>query len=733
MKQITVKLFICSQLIFLCTGMVAQSKKDAFRNTKLSIDVRVKDLVSKLTLEEKVKQMMENAPAIDRLKIPAYNWWNEALHGVARSGDTVTVFPQAIGMAAGFDTKALKRMGDITSDEARVIYHQSFKNGKLGNQYKGLTFWTPNINIFRDPRWGRGHETYGEDPYLTGQMGMSIVRGLQGSDPKYLKSSACAKHFAVHSGPERGRHEFDSQVTDVDLYNTYLPAFRNLVVDAKVTSVMCAYNRLNGEPCCGSNRLLDKILRKDWGFTGYIVSDCGAINDFWSGHKTHADKATAAVDAVKLTTDLECGEWWKKLWSYASLEQAVKDGLIDEKKLDESLSRLFKLRFQMGMFDTQSNVPYSKLPASVVNSPAHQQHALKMARQSMVLLKNDGILPLSKSIRTIALIGPNADDKDALLGNYNGIPQNPITPLKGIRSKVSSNTTIIYRKAINYVKPIENEAIETTVTEASKADVIIYVGGISAMLEGEDGDVGKEQIAGFLGGDRTTIALPSIQTELMKKLKATGKPLVFVNMSGSAMSINWENENVNAIVQAWYGGQSAGTAIADVLFGDYNPSGRLPVTFYKSENDIPSFFDYGMTGRTYRYFKGEPLYPFGYGLSYTQFNYAIAELPKSSYTANETIRFSIKVSNEGMRSGDDVVQAYVRYPNHIDLPIKELKAFKRINLLSKKSKVVQFEIPIAELKKWNTSKNDYDLFTGEYELYIGSHSDDKRIISNFKI
>lgn len=714
-------------LLTLFTGRSAQ---EAFKNTALPVEIRVKDLVSRLTLQEKVSQMVENAPAIERLNIPAYNWWNEALHGVARSGDTVTVFPQAIGMAAGFDVQALEKMGQITSDEARAIYHHELSLGKPGQQYKGLTFWTPNINIFRDPRWGRGQETYGEDPYLTGQLGMAIVRGLEGNDPRYLKTSACAKHFAVHSGPETGRHTFDVAPSEYDLWNTYLPAFRNLVVDAKVSSVMCAYNRLDGKPCCGNENLMLTILRNNWKFTGYVTSDCGAINDFWNYHKTEPNAASASAKAIFSGTDLECGEYWNKLWSYKALTDAVKDGLLDEAKLNESVARLFTIRFRLGMFDPQEMVPYSKTTAAALVSKQNQDHALKMARQSMVLLKNNGVLPLSKKIKTIAVVGPNADEAGVLLGNYNGIPKKTITPLMGITSKLGSQVKVIYKKMITHTTN-GNEDWANAVKEIATADVILFVGGISPRLEGEEGDTGKEKIEGFLGGDRTTIQLPKVQTELMKKLKAMGKPLVFVNMSGSAIAMEWENNNADAILQAWYGGQAAGTAMADVLFGDYNPSGRLPVTFYASDSDLPAFTDYSMNNRTYRYFKGKALYPFGHGLSFTTFGYSALKLSQNNITADGTITATVTITNKGKRAGDEVVQFYLhRQSDEPGNANKQLKGFTRVSLKAGESKAITFAIDKTKLGHW-AANNQFVNQYGAYELQVGTSSEGIRQRSTF--
>ena len=685
-----------------------------FRNYKLPIDKRVADLVSRLTLEEKVSQMMDLSPAIDRLGVPAYNWWNETLHGVARSGDSVTVFPQAIAMAATFDIQSVKLMGQISSDEARAIYNKAHQENKSGLRYKGLTFWTPNINIFRDPRWGRGQETYGEDPFLTAQLGKAIVEGLQGDDSTYLKTSACAKHFAVHSGPESTRHSFDVSVSNYDLWNTYLPAFHALVVDAKVSSVMCAYNRYNGKPCCGSENLMMDILRNQWNFKGYVTSDCGAVTDFWKTHKTFTNEKNSSVRAVMSGTDLECGEFWNQFWNYKSLNAAVKEGLIDEKKLDESVARLFTIRFRLGMFDPQDKVPFSTIPYSNLKSKSHEEHALKMARQSLVLLKNNSILPLSKKIKTIAIVGPNANNKEVLYGNYNGIPCHTVTVLEGIKEKLGDNVQIIFEQGITHTKLLnEDNTIKQIAQKVSKADLVIFVGGISASLEGEEGDAGKEPTEGFFGGDRTTISLPKIQTALMKEIKQSGKQLVFVNMSGSAMAMEWENTYADAILQAWYGGQSAGMAIADVLFGDYNPSGRLPITFYKSDKDLPAFTDYSMQNRTYRYFKGDVLYPFGYGLSYSKYEYSALNIPRIIQN-NANIKVSFTVQNKAKMAGEEVVQLYISSLSKVDnKAIRSLSAFKRIYLLPGEKKQLYFDLDPSKIGEYN----EY----GKMETPVGSY------------
>ena len=658
-----------------------------FSNPDLPIEERVSDLLSRMSLEEKVAQMQNATPAIPSLGIPDYNWWNECLHGVGRSMDNVTVFPQAIGIAATFDEKAVLEMGNIIAEEARAIYNEARDTGKEGFQYKGLTFWTPNINIFRDPRWGRGQETYGEDPYLTALIGKALVSGLQGTDPVRLKTSACAKHFAVHSGPEPERHTFNSEVSDYDLWDTYLPAFRALVTEAGVSSVMGAYNRFRGEPCCANDELT-KILREDWGFTGYVTSDCGAIDDFFKHHKTHPDAASSAADAVRHGTDLDCGT------IFASLMEAVERGLITEEEIDASLARLLTIRFRLGAFDPENRDPFASLPYSVLEADGHKAHALDMARKSMVLLKNNGILPLESDQKCIAVLGPNADDEDVLFGNYNGIPSDAVTPLEGIRER--SGAEIICLKASGYTSGKTDDS--TIIKAIEKADIVIYAGGISPRLEGEEGDAGKEMLTGFSGGDRTSIMLPEVQTEVMKLVKKAGKPLIFISMSGSAIAFPWEAEHADAIIQAWYGGQAAGTAIADILWGDYNPSGRLPVTFYANDSQLPDFRDYSMAGRTYRYFSGTPLYPFGYGLSYTEYEYGKPEALTSGPRTGDSLTVVTTVENTGKREGEEVVQLYVSYPDAPDpKPIRALKGVKRIALMPGERQTVGFTLSPRDL------------------------------------
>ncbi len=688
-----------------------------FNNPDLPIEVRVKDVISRLTLQEKVLLMKHQSPAVPRLGIPAYNWWNEALHGVARTDEKVTVFPQAIGMAATFNTEALQRMGDITSTEGRALFNEDWKAGKTGTQYRGLTYWTPNINIFRDPRWGRGQETYGEDPYLTAQMGMAIVRGIEGNDPRYLKAVACAKHYAVHSGPEHNRHSFDARPSAYDLWDTYLPAFRALVTKTKVHGVMCAYNRVQGSPCCANDVLLANILRNQWGFDGYVTSDCWAVSDFAGYHKTHTSDMSAAKDAALAGTDLECGN------VYQLLEQGVQKGLITERDINVSLSRLFTILFRIGLFDPVDKMPYAAIGREVLECDAHKQHAYRMAQESMVLLKNEKqLLPLNAAkIKRIALIGPNADNGHTQLANYYGVPSEIITPYKSLMRRFGSKVQIDYFPGTGIVDTLKNGAtLSAILSKARKADVIIFVGGISADYEGEAGDAGAGGYAGFASGDRTTMALPQVQTAFMKALKKTGRPLVLVNMSGSVMSFEWESRYANAILQAWYGGQAAGDAITDVLFGNYNPAGRMPLTTYKSDEDLPPFEDYSMSYRTYRYFKGDVRYPFGYGLSYTTFAYSDLAVNKDVKTGT-TVQAVLTVTNTGNRDGDEVVQLYVVHPrnhNQQPVPICALKGFKRISLKAGESKQVAFELTPEELALADAQGNVTER-AGTVEVFIG--------------
>ena len=665
-------------------------EKFPFRNSQLSVEQRVEDLVSRLTLEEKVKQMLNSTPAIERLGIPAYNWWNECLHGIGRTKYHVTVFPQAIGMAAAWNDALIKEVASSIADEGRAIYHDAQSKGDY-SQYHALTYWTPNINIFRDPRWGRGQETYGEDPYLTAKIGKAFVRGLQGDNPRYLKASACAKHYAVHSGPEKNRHSFNSDVSTYDLWDTYLPAFRTLVVDAEVSGVMCAYNAFKGQPCCGNDLLMQTVLRDKWNFKGYVTSDCGAIDDIFNHHKAHPNAATASADAVFHGTDLDCGHS-----AYLALVQAVKDGLITEKQLDVSVKRLFTIRFRLGLFDPIEQVDYARTPISILECGKHQDLAKQLARESMVLLKNDQLLPLQKNrLKKVVVMGPNADSRESLLGNYNGNPSRMLTPLQAIRERMNGLAEVVYLKGPDHVDSVSEASLEQYLNQAKDADVVIFMGGISPRLEGEEMPVSKD---GFDGGDRTTIALPAVQTQVMKALVAADVPTVFVMMTGSALAIPWEAQHVPAILNAWYGGQYGGEAIADVLFGDYNPSGKLPVTFYAQDSDLPDFESYDMQGRTYRYFNGKALYPFGYGLSYTNFAYASLQLPKVCRTTDKEVQVTVTVKNVGPMEGEEVVQLYVSHPDKkILVPLTALKGFKRVHLKAGEAQRLTFSISSEDL------------------------------------
>jgi beta-glucosidase len=830
-----------------------QNAKPPYQDPALPLETRVNDLISRMTLEEKVSQMMNSAPAIPRLGIPEYDWWNEALHGVAFAGDA-TVFPQAIGLGATFDQKLIGRVADVISTEARAKYNEAQRQGNRA-RFRGLTFWSPNINIFRDPRWGRGQETYGEDPYLTGRLGVAFVRGLQGNDPKYLKTVSTPKHYAVHSGPEPERHAFDAAVSERDMQETYFAAFRTTVTEGKAESVMCAYNRINGEPACANTHLLGDMLRGQWGFKGYVVSDCGAIDDIYQRHHFAKSAAQASAVAVKRGTDLECGD------SYRALVAAVKQGLISEAEIDQALKRLFAARFRLGMFDPPEMVPYAKIPFSENDSAAHRQLALEAAHESMVLLKNDNnTLPLKKDLKSIAIIGPNADSVQVLLGNYNGQPSRATTPLAGIRAKVSPRTKVLYAvgasltdvsvvpvpgsmlrtpngepglkaeyfgnnnlqgapiltridKEVNFdwgngspaagVVPVDDfsarwtgklvpavsgkyrfgavaddgvriyldgkllvedwtqhapttVAAEVTleagraydlkmeyyeskigavarlawqppaaatqspfdeaVNTAKQADVVIMALGLSSQLEGEEMNVREP---GFVGGDRTDINLPARQQKLLEAVAATGKPIVLVLLNGSALAVNWANEHVPAIVEAWYPGEEGGAALADVLFGDYNPAGRLPVTFYKSVDQLPPFNDYRMEGRTYRYFKGDPLYPFGFGLSYAKFKYDNLRLSSTTVKTGEGLTVSADVQNVSGHDGDEVAQLYISHLGaSVPVPIRSLGGINRVFLKAGEKRTVSFVVAPEQLSVIDDA-NRRIIESGEFAITVG--------------
>ncbi|MBN1201990.1 MAG: glycoside hydrolase family 3 C-terminal domain-containing protein [Anaerolineae bacterium] len=699
------------------------SDQPAYKNPALSFEERINDLIAQMTLEEKISQMVHQAPAIERLDIPAYNWWNECLHGVGRAG-IATVFPQAIGMAATWNADLIHEVATAISDEGRAKHHQALRDGNHGQQYHGLTFWTPNINIFRDPRWGRGQETYGECPYLTAWLGVAFVKGLQGDDPKYLKAIATPKHYAVHSGPEHDRHHFDIDVSERDLRDTYLPAFKATVQEGAAYSVMSAYQRFRGEPCSSSTLLLQEILRDEWGFEGYVVSDCGAIYDIFENHKVVKTPEEAAARAVKAGCELNCGG------IYPMLLDAVEQGLIDEATIDQALKRLFMARFKLGMFDPPDMVPYAQIPHEVNDSSKHRELALRTAREAMVLLKNDGLLPLDKSqLKTIAVIGPNADSVEVMLGNYNGIPAQPVTPLAGIRKKVEPDVDVLYVKGCNITSKIQadrghgyNEQFASAVEIARRADVVIMVMGLSQVLEGEEGQREGVEAGMSSQGDRRGLDLPSVQEELLKMIHGVGKPVVLVLINGSAISVNWADQHVPTIIEAWYPGQAGGTALADVLFGDYNPAGRLPITFYKSVEQLPPFTDYDMAkGRTYRYFTDEALYAFGHGLSYTQFAYSDLQITPQQPRTSASVEVAVTVKNTGDRAGDEVVQLYMRDVEASALvPVRQLAGFDRIHLPPGTAQTVRFTLK-PEQFSLVTDSGQRLIEPGLFEIVVGGH------------
>ncbi|MGH8217276.1 MAG: glycoside hydrolase family 3 C-terminal domain-containing protein [Steroidobacteraceae bacterium] len=668
-----------------------------FRNPQLSAQVRADAVISQMTLQEKAAQLGHDAPAIARLGIPAYNWWSEGLHGVARAG-IATVFPQAIGMAATWDVPLMHRTATIIGTEFRAKYAAAVHPDGSSEWYRGLTVWSPNINIFRDPRWGRGQETYGEDPYLTSRLGVAFITGLQGDDPKYLQTIATSKHFAVHSGPETTRHEADVFLSRHDLEDTYLPAFRATVLDGRVRSIMCAYNAVDGQPACTNTLLLQQHLRKDWGFKGYVVSDCGAAADIYlppgEGHHYAPDPAAAVADAFKAGMDLICGDY-RHNWNTEkdSIAAAVRQKLLPESTIDHALRRLFAARIELGLFDPTAANPYAKIPPSQNDTPAHREAALRVAEQSLVLLRNRGaLLPLARSPARIAVIGPNADSLDALEGNYNGTPSHPVTVLAGIRQRFPQ-AQVTYVEGTGLIGPLSPaqpaSSPERAVQAAREADLVIFVGGLSPRIEGEEMNI---HAPGFSGGDRTLIDLPAPQRQLLQRVQATGKPLVLVLLNGSALAINWADTHVPAIVEAWYPGEAGGSAVAALLAGDFSPAGRLPVTFYKSIAQLPPFSDYSMAHRTYRYFKGQPLYPFGYGLSYTRFTYRDPRVSSAAIAADGAVHISVDVTNNGSRDGDEVVQLYLTHRGVPGAPIRSLAGFQRIHLARGESRTVEFTL-----------------------------------------
>ncbi len=697
----------------------------------LSFEERAKNLVSRMTLEEKVSQMVYNAPAIPRLGIPSYNWWNEALHGVARAG-TATVFPQAIGMAATFDENLIYQVADIVSTEARAKYHEAQRNNDHGI-YKGLTFWSPNLNIFRDPRWGRGHETYGEDPYLTGRLGVAFIKGLQGNDGVYLKTAACAKHFAVHSGPEGERHSFNAVVSEKDLWETYLPAFKECVKEANVAGVMGAYNRTNGEPCCGSKTLLQKILRGEWGFNGYITSDCWAIKDFHENHMVTKTAPESVALAVNNGCDLNCGNM------YLNLLLAHQEGLVDEETIDKSVIRLMFIRMKLGMFDAQECVPYSAIPYEKNDCNEHRQFALDVSRKSLVLLKNaNHLLPLDKSkIKSIGVIGPNADSRAALMGNYCGTASRYGTVLEGIAQAVEEPVRVYYSQGCHlYKDKVEGLAdpkdrFAEAIAVARKSDVVVMCLGLDATIEGEQGDTSNE----YASGDKNHLNLPGLQQELLETVFKVGKPVILVLLSGSALAVSWADTHIPAIIQAWYPGAEGGKAVASLIFGDYSPSARLPVTFYRSTEELPDFSDYSMNNRTYRYMKGEALYPFGYGLSYTRFEYRELRLTGTQIKAGESVFCRVKVKNAGRYPAEEAVQLYLKdLEASVVVPNWQLRGIRKVFLQPGQEQEISFEIT-PRLMALVNEEGKYILEPGIFEVYVGGSQPDARSqeLTGFKV
>ena len=694
--------------------LLAQEYDFPFQDPENHIGMRVNDLVDRLTLEEKAAMMLYNSPAIERLGIPEYNWWNECLHGVGRAGKA-TVFPQAIGMAATFDDALIRKVAETISDEARAKHHAAAKKGNRG-QYAGLTFWTPNINIFRDPRWGRGQETYGEDPYLTGRMGTAFVKGLQGDHPVYLKASACAKHYAVHSGPEESRHHFNVLPNETDLRETYLPAFKALI-DAGVESVMCAYNRLYDLPCCGSKYLLNEILKGEWGFDGHIVTDCGALDDIWLRHKVVDNKVAAAAMALNAGVNLNCGN------IYEYLPRAVEEGLVEQATINVNLKRLLRTRFKLGFFDPEGTVPWSNLKPDIVNSETHRQLAYEVAGKSIVMLKNNGVLPLDMNeTGSILVAGPTAADMTALMANYNGFSGNMVTILEGINNRVDAGTTVDYSQGFLF----NNDSLFHGYWRAGMADVVILCIGLNTLLEGEEGDA----MFNPHGGDRRRIELPSNQITYVREMRRRNpdKPIIVVVTGGAAVALPEINELADALLFAWYPGEQGGNAVADIIFGKINPSGKLPVTFYGSTEDLPSFENYSMKGRTYRYYKGKTLFPFGFGLGYSTIEYKNLSIEKQRLRTNEAIHLEFDLSNAGDREGEEVVQIYIQeLEPERDSPQKTLVEFERVFLEENASMHVKIDIPVSRFARWNTEEKAYRTNPGKYLIQVGASSEDIRL------
>ena len=718
-KHFQYRIFI--GLLFLTAIQITNAQSAAkYKNQNLSIDERVQDLVARMTLDEKISLLGYNSAAIPRLGIPAYNWWNEALHGVARAG-TATIFPQSIGLAATFNDELIGKVANVISTEARAKYNLAIaKDRHL--QYMGLTFWSPNINIFRDPRWGRGHETYGEDPYLTSQMGIAFVKGMQGNDPLHLKTAATAKHFAVHSGPEGERDKFDAIVDEKDLRETYLYAFQKLV-GAGVESVMSAYNSINGVPSSINAKLLDTILRKEWGFNGHVVTDCGALDGvFESHHATNNNIATAAA-AIKAGINLDCSSILQK-----DVKMAVEQKLISEKEIDASLEKLLKTQFKLGFYDNPLTNKFSKYNEDSIHNNAHIELAKKVAEQSIVLLKNEHhLLPFTKDkYESIMIVGPNATSYDALIGNYHGLSNKAVNFVEGISNAMDPATRIEYDLGCDYNDTTHFGGIWA----AGNAKLTIAVMGLSPVLEGEAGDAFLSKS----GGDKTNINLPESEIVYLRKLRESVKtPIIVVITAGSNVDISSIEPYADAILYAWYPGEQGGNALANILLGKVAPSGRLPITFYKSVNDLPDYKTYAMKGRTYRYYDGKVVYPFGYGLSYSTFEYAKMQSNKSKYNFEDTIEINTTITNTGNMDAAEVLQAYVEYPNLERMPLKELKYFKRIEIKKGSSENIKIKIPIAELKKWDLKLNAWKLYPGKYKIVLGSNSRDSKAFVQFEI
>ncbi len=679
---------------------------------------RAAALVAQMTLEEKVGQTLYNAPAIERLGIPAYNWWNEALHGVARAG-TATVFPQAIGVAATFDEELVAKMGDVVSTEARAKYNAQSAAGDR-DIYKGLTFWSPNVNIFRDPRWGRGQETFGEDPYLTSRLGVRFVLAMQGDDPDYMKAAACAKHFAVHSGPEGIRHSFNAVASKQDMYETYLPAFKACVQEAKVEAVMGAYNRTNGEPCCGSKTLLQDILRKEWGFEGHVVSDCWAVTDFHEFHKITKTPLESATMAMNNGCDVNCG------CMFTNLRDAVRGGYVDEARLDEAVTNLMETRLKLGLFEEAGKVPFDSITYDQVDTKEHRALNLEISRKSLVLLKNENnMLPLDQSkIKAIGVIGPNADSRKALVGNYEGTASRYVTVLEGIEDYVGDDVRVYYAEGCHLYKDRtsglaqENDRMSEVKAVCSVSDVLVLVMGLDSSIEGEQGDAGNE----FASGDKMDLNFPGLQPEVIRVACESGKPVILVSMTGSAMSL--DRKEIPAIIQAWYPGSQGGRAVAELIFGAYSPEGKLPVTFHRTTEELPEFTDYAMKGRTYRYMEQEALYPFGFGLSYTSFAQGETTLDRQEIEAGGKVTITTAIKNTGAMAGGQAVQVYVKALRP-DTPNAQLKGLKKIFLKPGEETSVTIVLEDKAFALYNQDA-EFMLEAGEYEVYVGMQQPDAR-------